>query len=273
MYERTGRARVIGITGPPGAGKSTLVDRLTRALRERDQTVAVLAIDPSSPFTGGAFLGDRVRMQGLYKDPGVFIRSMATRGAMGGLALAARDTLDLFDGAGFDWILVETVGVGQDETEIVRAADVIVVVTVPGLGDEIQAIKAGIMEIGDVFVVNKADRDGANKALRDLRSAISMVEGEAPQIPVLQTVAIKNEGIEELLDTLVELHDELAGSGTLEKRRFEHLRLRVEGILEARILRVAASRGLEAELRSAFAERQDPYEVADRIFARIIDAH
>ena len=267
IYPRTGRARVIGVTGPPGAGKSTLVDRLARCCRERGESVAILAVDPSSPFTGGALLGDRVRMQGLASDSEVFIRSMATRGAMGGLALAAGDVIDLLDGAGFDWILVETVGVGQDETEVVRTVDLVVLVTVPGLGDEIQAIKAGIMEIADLFVVNKADRDGADRALEDLRSALSMVEGEVPNIPILRTVATRNEGVAELLDEVVGLHEKLAREGRLTERRFEHLRLRVEAALRQRVLeRTHESIDVEARLRAAFESGEDPYRVSDELF-------
>jgi len=267
IYPRTGRARVIGVTGPPGAGKSTLVDRLARCCRERGESVAILAVDPSSPFTGGALLGDRVRMQGLASDSEVFIRSMATRGAMGGLALAAGDVIDLLDGAGFDWILVETVGVGQDETDVVRNVDLVVLVTVPGLGDEIQAIKAGIMEIADLFVVNKADRAGADRALEDLRSALSMVEGEVPDIPILRTVATRNEGVAELLDEVVGLHEKLAREGRLTERRFEHLRFRVEAALRQRVLeRTHESIDVEARLRAAFESGEDPYRVSDELF-------
>ena len=164
LFGRTGRARVIGITGPPGAGKSTLVQRLAQLYRKRSRTVGIVAVDPSSPFTGGAILGDRIRMTEIYTDPGVFIRSMATRGALGGLARATADAVDVLDAAGHDVVVIETVGVGQDEVDIVKAAETVAVVLAPGFGDDIQAIKAGILEIGDVFVVNKADREGADRA-------------------------------------------------------------------------------------------------------------
>jgi LAO/AO transport system kinase len=174
IYPSTGRARVVGITGPPGAGKSTLVDRLAHECRRRGETVGILCVDPTSPFTGGALLGDRIRMQGLATDPGVFIRSMATRGAMGGLARATRDAADLLDAAGFDWVIIETVGVGQDEVDVVSSVDTVLVVAVPGLGDDIQAIKAGILEIADVFVLNKADREGADRVAHDLEMMLSL---------------------------------------------------------------------------------------------------
>ncbi len=270
IYPLTGRAKTVGITGPPGAGKSTLVDRLAAALRKRNQTVGVLCVDPTSPFSGGALLGDRIRMQGLATDPGVFIRSMATRGAMGGLARATRDAVDLLDAAGFDWILVETVGVGQDEVDIALSVDSVLVVAVPGLGDDIQAIKAGLMEIADVFVLNKADREGAERAFRDLTGLLSLAE-EPPWLPpIVRTVASRNEGIEELLAALEAHRAHLGSEGRLERRRREQLRLRVETILKERVLAAARERGaLVAEVDRAFAARTDPYRVADQLFLSV----
>ena len=273
IYPRTGRARVIGITGPPGAGKSTLVDRLAKALRARDLTVAILAVDPSSPFTGGAILGDRIRMQGLYTDPGVFIRSMATRGAMGGLARATHDAMDLVDAAGYDWVLVETVGVGQDEVDIVRSVDTVVVVTVPGLGDDIQAIKAGLMEIADLFVVNKADRPGVDRVVRDIELMLSLGDqGAGWRPPLVKAVARQSQGIDEILSE-IERHAEWLGTdGGLAERRRRRFRQRVEELLKERVLRSAVEHvGLEDAVTDALANRIDPYRVADKVFRGVVD--
>jgi LAO/AO transport system kinase len=272
IYPQTGRARVVGITGPPGAGKSTLVDRLARLCRKRGETVGILAVDPTSPYTGGAILGDRIRMQTLYTDPGVFIRSMATRGAMGGLARASRDAVDLLDAAGFDWVLVETVGVGQDEVDVVRTVDTVVVVTVPGLGDDIQAIKAGILEIADVFVVNKADREGVNRSVRDLEMMLSLGEHGEWIPPILKTVAAKDEGIDKVLEEMERHREHLSSSGEMERRRRSHLRLRVETILKERVV-AAADRvlGVDREVARGYDEKSDPYQVADRLFSGVIE--
>jgi 5'-methylthioadenosine phosphorylase len=197
-----GTARIVGITGPPGAGKSTLVDALTRALRQRGKTVAVIAVDPSSRVSGGAVLGDRIRMQQHHADPGVFIRSMATRGALGGLAGATGDLALLMDAAGRDFVFIETVGVGQAETEIAGLAQVTVVVLVPGMGDDVQSLKAGILEIADVFVVNKADRPGADRTERDLEAMLGLVEGAGKRPPVIRAVATEGKGIAELLEAV-----------------------------------------------------------------------
>ena len=242
IYPRTGRARVIGFTGPPGAGKSTLVDRVCRLCRARDETVAIIAVDPSSPFSGGAVLGDRVRMQGLYTDPGVFIRSMATRGALGGLARTTHDAIDLLDAVGFDWILVETVGVGQDEVDVVGMVDTVVVVTLPGLGDEIQAIKAGLMEIADVFVINKADRAGVEATRRDLEMLLSTAGGgsgasddERPAI--VTTVATDEQGIDELLQAIETHLVRLESTGERQRRRRRQFKERVRALVAETFVR------------------------------------
>src|SRR5207248_6052258 len=203
LYASTGRARIIGITGSPGAGKSTLVAALAKDYRKQQKRVGIVAVDPTSPFSGGAILGDRIRMADLYTDRGVFIRSMATRGFLGGLAKATNDVVDILDASGFDVVLVETVGVGQDEIEVIRTVQTNVVVLVPGMGDDIQAIKAGIMEIGDVFAVNKADRAGADKTVNEVTMMMGLVEEHGDWIPpIVKTVASRGEGIAELDDAL-----------------------------------------------------------------------
>ncbi|MFQ5525711.1 MAG: methylmalonyl Co-A mutase-associated GTPase MeaB [Thermoanaerobaculia bacterium] len=273
LYSSVGKARVVGVTGPPGAGKSTLVDRLAGVLRQNGDTVGILAIDPTSPFSGGAILGDRIRMQSHYTDDAVFIRSMATRGAMGGLAPATHDAIDILDAAGFDWILVETVGVGQDEVDIARSVDTVVVVTLPGLGDDIQAIKAGLMEIADVFVINKADREGVDRSKRDLELMISMADNLRWRPPIVTTVASQGQGVEDVLRE-VDRHGEwLQESGELRERRKTHLRVRIENLLKERIL-VAANEivGLDREVERGLAEHKDPYLSAEHLFAAVIEA-
>src|SRR5262249_23926791 len=202
LFPETGRARIVGVTGPPGAGKSTLVQRLAQAYRKQGRRVGIVAVDPSSPFTGGAILVDRIRMAEIYTDPGVFIRSMATRGALGGLARATSDAVDVLDASGFDVVLIETVGVGQDEVDIVQAAETVAVVLVPGLGDDIQAIKAGILEIGDVFIVNKADREGADRTAAELAMMLDLSPLEGWRPPIVRTVAPRGEGIAEAVSAL-----------------------------------------------------------------------
>jgi LAO/AO transport system kinase len=233
LYAQTGRAHVVGLTGAPGTGKSTLARALARVARARGRTVGVIAVDPSSPFSGGAILGDRIRMNDLVLDPGVFIRSMATRGALGGLCRGAADAVDLMDAAGFGLVLVETVGVGQDEVDIMRLAHTVVVVSVPGLGDDIQALKAGVLEIADVHVVNKADREGADRTLAELRSMLTLVPAvaDAWMPPVLGASAAREEGIEAVADALDGHLAHLKTSGELERRR--------RTMVTARVLRIA----------------------------------
>jgi LAO/AO transport system kinase len=273
LTPETGGARVVGLTGPPGSGKSTLVEALARHARARGETVAVLAIDPTSPFSGGALLGDRVRMQSLYTDPDVFIRSMATRGALGGLAVAAHDAVDLLDAAGFDLILVETVGVGQDEVDVVASVDTVVVVVIPGMGDEIQAAKAGVLEIADVFAVNKADRDGAQRVVSDLHLMLHLGEPEEGADgdherwtpPVLRTVASTGDGVPELAEALARHRRHLEETGEIDERRRRRLARRMEEIVRARLLERARSGGFDEAVASAHAAGLDPYTAADNL--------
>jgi LAO/AO transport system kinase len=263
LFPHGGRSLVVGVTGPPGSGKSTLVDRLTARLRRAGRTVGIVAVDPTSPFSGGAILGDRIRMQGHAADPGVFIRSMATRGHLGGLAAATGQVLAVLSASGKDVILVETVGVGQDEVEIVGTADVIVVVLVPGLGDEVQALKAGIMEIADVFVVNKADREGVDRVVVEIQSMLSLAprEGEPPP-PIVKAVATEDRGIEELWGAVEAFRARSAGDGTLARRRRAQLRRQLEQTVQDRLL----GRAREAALTPEELERK-----LDRLEARTLD--
>jgi len=277
LFPSTGRARIVGITGPPGAGKSTLVQRLAQAYRRRSERVAIVAVDPSSPFTGGAILGDRIRMSEIFTDPGVFIRSMATRGTLGGLARATGDAVDVLDAAGFDLILIETVGVGQDEVDIVKAADTIVVVLVPGLGDDIQAIKAGILEIADVFVVNKADREGADRTAAEIGAMLDFTPGRDWRPPIVRTIAPRSEGVEETVEAIASHGAFLRASGEEERRRIRRARERVRQLLDERFRRDVESvsrepHGLEEAVGEILARREDPYSVAERLYGRLVRA-
>ncbi len=273
VFPNTGRARVLGITGPPGAGKSSLVDRLIKKYRQLEEKIGVIAIDPSSAYSGGAILGDRIRMQEHAADRGVFIRSMATRGHLGGLARTTNDAVDLMDAAGYDPILIETVGVGQDEIDVVRAADVVVVVLVPGMGDDIQAIKAGILEIADLFVVNKADRPGADRLIADLDFVLSLAEsGAAGKPPILKTVAVRDEGVDELRETIDRLYTQ--GGERRFKRRRDRADSRFHALLAERlsalVLHSLFPGGMEADCIDAIAERRiDPYAAVDEILKKV----
>jgi LAO/AO transport system kinase len=273
LWPRTGRAQLVGITGNPGAGKSTLVDRLIAHLRGQGKTVGVLAVDPTSPFTGGAILGDRIRMQDHALDPGVFIRSLATRGQLGGLSRATSDSARVLDAMGKDVILIETVGVGQDEVEISRLAHTTVVVVVPGLGDDIQAIKAGILEVADLFAVNKSDREGADRTVRDLRSMLELshaVGKEAGhEIAIVKCVASRNEGVAEVWNA-IEAHYQFLKSGPgLLQRETQRAKNELVEVLRDRLLNVAlqklAQEGAHLDdLALRIARREiDPYSVAD----------
>ena len=278
-FPRAGNAVTVGLTGPPGVGKSTLTAALARELRNRGQPVAVLAFDPTSPLTGGAVLGDRVRMADLETDPGVFIRSMATRGASGGLARAAAAAADLLDAAGFPWILVETVGAGQAQTQIRRNSDLVVLVTAPGLGDGVQAIKSGTMEIADVFVVNKSDLPGAGAARRAIEDAVGPGRGERP--PVSSTVARAGEGAAELLDVVSDCFAGLKAGGHIAARRSARYRRRVLDLYRHAVLRLAMD-AVDSALDGAPESQQnrvpgnarpravDPYDLADRLVAGFV---
>jgi len=265
LFSRTGHAMILGVTGSPGAGKSTLCDQITRALREEGKQVAVIAIDPTSPYTGGALLGDRIRMQQHHADPGVFIRSMATRGWLGGLAAATTEMTMLLDAAGFDVVLVETVGVGQDEVEIARLADVTLVVLVPGMGDDVQAIKAGIMEIADVFVINKSDLPGAEKLDRELKSYLTLShrpDGWTPTI--VHTVANEGKGIAEVLSAAREYHSR----GSSPARGAEIWALRLREMLRERVLDGFPEADFAAAGREVAEHTRDPYSILDEWLAK-----
>lgn len=266
-----GGAHIVGLTGSPGVGKSTSTSALVAELRRRDLRVGVLAVDPSSPFSGGALLGDRIRMSEHATDPGVFIRSMAARGHLGGVSRATPQALRVLDAAGCDVILVETVGVGQSEVEIARLADTTIVLVAPGMGDGIQAFKAGILEIGDVFVINKADRDGADQVRRDLRSMISLAERPegAWRPPVIKTVATDGRGASDVVDAVVEHRTWAGESGELERRRVRRARDEIEAIaltaLRARWGSVDAGNRLDVLASAVVAGESDPYAAADQL--------
>ena len=262
IYQQTGRAYVIGVTGAPGSGKSTLVDALTAEIRRSGQTVGIIAVDPTSPFTGGAILGDRVRMTGHAADPGVYIRSMATRGHLGGLSRTASDVALVLDAAGTDVIIIETVGVGQDEVDIVRTADISIVVVVPGTGDDVQAMKAGIMEIGDIFVVNKADREGADRAAQAIAANLSLGAPSADwKPPIVKTEATRAIGIDELWRQIRRYREQSAGG--LAERRRERQRVRLRELLARQLVQ-----RIESSLPSGAIER-----MAERVAARELDPY
>ncbi len=271
LYPNTGRARLVGVTGAPGTGKSTLVNEMAKAFRGRNQTVAIIAVDPTSPFTGGAILGDRIRMRDLAGDEGVFIRSMATRGNLGGLARATADVALALDAQGFDVILIETVGAGQAEVDIAQLAHTTLVVEAPGLGDDVQAIKAGILEIADVLVVNKADQPGAADAVRALRGMLSLAHGRTEwNVPVCETVAVEGKGVDGLLHAIDRHRAYLEASGEMEQRKRANVKRQVEMLLQEQLMArfMQAQNGghkLEEAVEAVVNRESDPYSVVENL--------
>jgi LAO/AO transport system kinase len=274
IFPRTGRALVVGLTGAPGAGKSSLVDKLAAFYRAQGERVGIIAVDPSSPFSGGAILGDRIRMQTLSLDKGVFIRSMATRGNLGGLARATVEAVAILDAAGYEKIIVETVGVGQDEIEIAKTADVCVVVLVPGMGDDVQTMKAGIMEIGDVLVINKADRDGVLRTEKELEALLTLsARSDEWQPPIVKTVAIESKGIKELAGAIEQSYDSQKKAPTSLARRQAIARWRILELLRERLVAQtlngnSASEKLDKLAEEVAAKLRDPYSAVDELLAK-----
>jgi LAO/AO transport system kinase len=275
LFPHTGKARIIGLTGAPGSGKSTLVDQLARVYRKQQRTVGIIAVDPTSPYSGGAILGDRIRMLGHHGDSGIYIRSMATRGYLGGLAATTADVATVLDAAGKDVILVETVGVGQDEVDIVRLADITVLILVPGMGDDVQSIKAGIMEIADVFVINKSDREGAERVEREVRVMQSLALRSDKWVPpIIKAVAVDGTGVSELADALAAYEEFLHKQNLVLKKKTESWRERLvemlrESLLQ-RVLREQMGDGAVARYAAEVAERRrDPYALVEEIVSKV----
>jgi LAO/AO transport system kinase len=273
LFPHSGNARILGLTGPPGAGKSTLVDQLAKHYRRAGKTLGIVAVDPTSPYTGGAILGDRIRMQDHYSDPGIYIRSMATRGSLGGLARTTADVTTVLDASGRDLILIETVGVGQDEVDIVRLADITVVILVPGMGDDVQTIKAGIMEIADIFVINKSDREGAERVEREIRALQSLaVRNDGWTPPIVKTVASEGKGVEELGAAVADYENYLQKENRALKKSVENWQERLVEMLRDTMLEKARAQlgdGSLARLAAEVAEhKRDPYSVIEEIVGK-----
>lgn len=269
IYEYTGNARIIGVTGSPGSGKSSLVDKIAKILRSKNKKIGIIAVDPSSPFTGGAILGDRIRMQDLALDKGVFIRSMGTRGALGGLSKACYDAAKVLDASGMDYVLIETVGVGQSEIDIAKLADIVLVVMVPGMGDDVQAIKAGIMEIGDIFVVNKSDKDGADRLVKEIETVLELgFEKKELKPPVIKTIATENYGTAELCETIDFVWEYFTKKDYLRIKRENRIRQEIMGLLTEGVLNRIIdcySEKIESLVEKAIKKQIDPYSAAEII--------
>jgi LAO/AO transport system kinase len=277
LFPHSGKARVLGLTGPPGAGKSTLVDQLARYYRKQKKMVGIIAVDPTSPYTGGAILGDRIRMQDHFSDPGIYIRSMATRGSLGGLARTTADVATVLDAAGRDLVMIETVGVGQDEVDVVRLADITIVILVPGMGDDVQTIKAGIMEIADIFVINKSDREGAERVEREIRALQSLaVRGDNWTPPIVKTVASEGAGVEELAAAITGYEGYLQQENLILRKKTQNWQDRLlEMLRDALLQRVEEQLGKDAlaGYAAAIAEhRRDPYELVEKIVGGLTKA-
>jgi LAO/AO transport system kinase len=275
LFPYTGRAKIIGLTGAPGAGKSTLVDQLAHHYRRERKTVGIVAVDPTSPFSGGAILGDRIRMQSHHSDPGIYIRSMATRGSLGGLASATADVATVLDASGRDLVMIETVGVGQDEVDIVRLADITVVILVPGMGDDVQTIKAGIMEIADIFVINKSDREGAERVEREIRAMQSLaVRHDSWVPPIVKTVASEGTGVAELAAVIAKYETYLQSENLVLKKRIQSWRERLVEMLRdslvQRVLHEQLNDGQVSRYAAEIAEhKRDPYSLVEEIVGRV----